>query len=404
MPKLHPASTGRAIMPMPAHDRRSRISAVAEILDREAVDAELPPVEAYGDEPESRPNGKGPVHESPGTPLLALLWFATLDKAAHQEQLVKRLLLVGSFFVVFGESNSGKTFWVLDLMLAVAAGVEWRRRPTRKGLVIYVAGEGAASVRARVAAYRRTHPEITGGLPFAIIPQAVDFLDAGSVAILIQTIRAAESEAGEKCVVVVVDTFARAMAGGDENSSKDVGVAVAAADRIRAEIGCAVGFVHHSGKDASKGARGSSALRAATDTEILIEGQTGTRTATASKQRDLEIGEPMPFELVPVTIGTDPDDGKDITSCVVKHLDDDARAAPTAIQVRGKAQRQFIAALRARAGSAPQRTWTLFDLRQLGKELGMSKSTARSAVDAIVTLPYMHPTAGGYRFTDGEPK
>lgn len=345
-----------------------------------------------------------PIPESQGVPLLALLWYATLNGATHQEQLVKRLLLAGSFFVVFGESNSGKTFWVLDLMLAVAAGLEWRGRPTRKGLVIYVAGEGAASVRARVAAYRRSHPEITGGLPFAIIPQAVDFLNPESVSTLIETIRAAESECGEKCAVVVVDTFARAMAGGDENSSKDVGVAVAAADRIRIEIGCAVGFVHHSGKDASKGARGSSALRAATDTEILIEGQNGTRTATASKQRDLEIGEPMPFELVPVTIGTDPDDGRDITSCIVKHLDHDDTAATVTVQLRGKAQRQLITALRARASSAPQRTWTLFDLRQLGKELGMSKSTARSAVDALATTPYLAPTIGGYRFTDGEPK
>lgn len=344
-----------------------------------------------------------PVTDS-AVPPLTLLWFATLNTATHQEQLVKRLLLAGSLFVVFGESNSGKTFWMLDLALAIAAGLPWRSRATRKGLVIYIAGEGAASVRARVTAYRLSHPEIGGGLPFAIIPQAVDFLNPEAVGSVIETIRAAESEVGEKCAVVIVDTFARAMAGGDENSAKDVGFAVAGADRIRAEIGCCVGFVHHAGKDATKGARGSSALRAATDTEILIEGQNGTRTATVTKQRDLETGEPMPFELVPVTIGTDPDDGQDITSCTVKHTDAEAQPAVTSVQVRGKAQRQLIAALRVRTQSDSQRVWTLYDLRHLGKELGMSKSTARSAVDAIVHTPYFHPTAGGYRFTDGEPQ
>lgn len=344
-----------------------------------------------------------PIAESP-VPLLTLVWYATLKGVTHQEQLVKRLLVAGSLFVVIGESNSGKTFWVLDLALATAAGLEWRGRQTRKGLVIYIAGEGAASVRARVAAYRVAHPEISGGLPFAIIPQSVDLLNPEAVGSLIETIRAAESECGEKCAVVIVDTFARAMAGGDENSAKDVGFAVASADRIREAIGCCVGIVHHTGKDASKGARGSSALRAAVDTEILIEGQHGPRTATVTKQRDLETGDPMPFELVPVTIGTDPDNGQDITSCTVKHTDAEAQPAQLPVQIRGKAQRQLIAALRARTQADAQKVWSLFDLRQLGKEIGMSKSTARSAVDAIVATPYMHSTSGGYRFTDGEPR
>jgi RecA-family ATPase len=96
-------------------------------------------------------------------------------------------------------------------------------------------------------------------------------------------------------VLVIIDTFARAIPGGNENDALDVGIAVAGADRIRAETGAAVGFVHHAGKDPTKGARSSSALRAATDTEIKIEGITGTRTATVTKQRDLESGRRCPL-------------------------------------------------------------------------------------------------------------
>jgi hypothetical protein len=345
-----------------------------------------------------------PERETQSTPQLALLWYAGLKGVTHQEQIVKRLLLAGSLFVVFGESNSGKTFWVLDLALAIASGNTWRGRMTRKGLVIYVAGEGASSVRVRVVAYRTANPDRCAGLPFAIIPQAVDFLNPESIAALIETIRAAETDCGEKAILVIIDTFARAIAGGDENSSQDVGVAVAGADRIRVEIGCCVGFVHHAGKDPSKGARGSSALRAATDTEILIEGQSGPRTATVTKQRDLECGEAMPFELDAVVIGTDPDDGQDITSCTVKHLDAEAQPPAAAVQLRGKAQRQFLAAMRVRTEADSGRIWSLFDLRAVGRELGMSKSTARDVVDAITATPYMQATVGGYRFTDGERK
>ena len=341
------------------------------------------------------------AREAGSVPALALLWFATLNGAIHQEQIVRGLLLAGSLFVVYGESNSGKTFWVLDLALAIAAGIPWRQRRVRQGLVIYVAGEGAASVRARVAAYRVSHPEVGGGIPFAIIPQAVDFLNPESVLSLLEAIRAAESECGEKAVLIIIDTFARAIPGGNENDAQDVGLAVANGDRVRLEIGCCVGFVHHSGKDPAKGARGSSALRAATDTEIYIEAQSGQRTATISKQRDLETGASMPFELMSVSIGSDPEDGQDITSCIVKHIDADEPPAPVSMELRGKAQRQFITAMRARTESDHTRIWTLGDLRQVGREIGLSKSTARSVVDALTGSPYMRTTAFGYRFTDG---
>ena len=334
-------------------------------------------------------------------PLLALLWFATLNEIAQQEHIVKGLLIAGSLVVIFGDSNSGKTFLALDLALAIAGGMSWRGRRTRKGLVIYVAGEGAASVRTRVAAYRAEHPEIAGGLPFAIVPQAVDFLNSESVWALIETIKAAESECGEKVVIVVIDTFARALAGGDENSAQDVGQAVAGADLIRSETGACVAFVHHAGKDPSKGARGSSALRAATDTEILIEALGDRRNATVTKQRDLSTGEVLPFELVPVQVGIDPDDRSAVTSCVVKHLDAEAAPDPKVRELRGKAQRQVVEALRARTQSDTGRIWGLNELRQVARETGLSKSTARSAIDVITASPYMQTTAFGYRFTDG---
>jgi hypothetical protein len=335
-------------------------------------------------------------------PLLGLLWFAALNETAHQTHLVKNLLLAETLFVVFGESNSGKTFWVLDLCLAVAAGRPWRGRPTRRGLVIYVAGEGASSVQDRVIAYRCAHPAATAGLPFAIIPEGVDFLNAGSVSRLIQTMRAAESEVGEPAVLLILDTFARSIPGGNENDSQDVGIAVAAGDRIRAEIGCSVGFVHHAGKDPSKGARGSSALRAAVDTEILIEGKNGPRTAAVTKQRDLAPASSMPFELVPTCIGNDADDGSEITSCVVKQLDGgDRPVTPVLQQLRGKSQRLLVTALRARTSADPGQTWTIADLRAVGRDLGMSKSTSRSVVQALAATTYLRPTIGGYRFTDG---
>jgi hypothetical protein len=114
-------------------------------------------------------------------------------------------------------------------------------------------------------------------------------------------VRDAEKKTGEKCVWLIVDTLSRAMAGGDENSPVDMGRIVAAADRFRAMTGAHFTYVHHTGKDAARGARGHSLLRAATDTEI----ETTAGSLTLTKQRGGELGFKIGFRLVDLVIGDD---------------------------------------------------------------------------------------------------
>ena len=57
-------------------------------------------------------------------------------------------------------------------------------------------------------------------------------------------------------------------------------------------------MVHHAGKDAGQGPRGSSALHGATDSEIeVIPGK-----ARVKKQRDMEFAPPIHFKIEPVII------------------------------------------------------------------------------------------------------
>jgi hypothetical protein len=102
------------------------------------------------------------------------------------------------------------------------------------------------------------------------------------------------------------------MRGGDENSAADMGALNDAVTALIEATGAAVLLIHHSGKDANKGARGSSALLGAVDTEIEVSG--GQLRAT--KQRDMAPGEPIGFKLQPVTVGED-EDGDPLQACVV---------------------------------------------------------------------------------------
>jgi len=111
---------------------------------------------------------------------------------------------------------------------------------------------------------------------------------------------------------------------------------IAAAKRIECEFNCTVIFVHHSGKDESKGSRGHSSLKAAADAEISVKRDGEIRTVTAEKVRDAEDGEVlMTFRLVSVDLGamadTDPDAEPDErrTSCVIEHAKVEAVQKPT---------------------------------------------------------------------------
>jgi hypothetical protein len=241
---------------------------------------------------------------------------------AEARDFVESLLTEGGASVVYGPSNCGKSFWILDLAVCVATGADFRDElEVDQGAVVYVALEGEFGVRNRIEALKQAG-RLPADAPLFLCDAPVSLLEPGHEARLAESLKLAATESGFPCRLVILDTLARAMAGGDENRGQDMTAAVAAIDAVRAATGAHVAVVHHCGKDEARGARGHSSLRAAVDTEIEIsraEGET-ISTVRVTKQRDMAVGDPMPFSLEPVTLGTDRR-GKPITSCIVRHED-----------------------------------------------------------------------------------
>jgi hypothetical protein len=155
-------------------------------------------------------------------------------------------------------------------------------------------------------------------MPFVVVPSHINFLDTkGNIDEFIEVLQEIAEQYGE-VKMVVIDTLSRAIAGGDENTSQDMSAVIYHADKIRAAIKTHVCFVHHSGKDKAKGARGHSSLRAAVDTEIEISRGEKEDFSTINfvKQRDIEMGEELYFKLNTVTLGEN-QYGEEVTSCVV---------------------------------------------------------------------------------------
>lgn len=234
---------------------------------------------------------------------------------SHGNPLIKGLLKRNTVNVLYGPSNSGKTFVAMDMAFAVATGQDWNGRKTSRGLVIYVAAEGGSGINERTKALDMVRKPATDPA-FDAIPCPIDLLRGSGpeshTGKLIALIRDAEREYGERCALVVIDTLSRALAGGEENSSVDMGTFIKHIDQIKFATGAAVLIIHHSGKDIARGARGWSGVLAAIDTEMELYENTFSNT----KQRDLPKIDDLAFQLETVRVGID-EDGDGIDSCVL---------------------------------------------------------------------------------------
>ena len=225
------------------------------------------------------------------------------DTYTPPDEIVEGVFTAGEGSVIYGDSNSGKTFLIIDMACALARGVEWMGKKTEPGLVVYLAAENPTSVLRRLQAYQKYHDvEVPN---FAIVKSPVDlFSGEADTDKVIQTIKTIEREYNRPARLIVGDTLARLSAGANENAGQDMGIVIRHFDRIRAETSAHFTLIHHCGKNAAAGSRGWSGVRAAVDTEIEITDSAQGRCCEITKQRDLPTkGERIGFKLEPVTLG-----------------------------------------------------------------------------------------------------
>lgn len=256
--------------------------------------------------------GDFPVYEKPVVAARSAVKVQRLSEYAGQQAkrpgyIVKGLLYRKSYVNLFGAPGEGKTFVALDLAYHIAAGAEWMGKKVRGGLVVYLPFEGKGGLVTRAQALRQRYGN--DDIPLYVADALYNFRQKDGRQAFGELIAGLP----EKPSLIVIDTFAHALMGGDENSAQDVGAFNNAVAALIESTGACVMIVHHTGKNKNAGARGSSALLGAIDTEILVDGG----AVTATKQRDVEAGEPIGFRLKTVVVGLD-EDNEEVTSCVVE--------------------------------------------------------------------------------------
>ena len=248
---------------------------------------------------------------------------------------LKNLLLASVFGIVYGPPGCGKSFLVTDMALTGAAApfLSEDQRPDWFGYrgkqfgTVYVVAEGHEDFEIRLHAWRQANgiPQ-DAFIPFAFLPTSIDMRssDADTKKLHAEIVgldRIMKARCGVGVDLVVIDTVARVLAGGNENASEVMSAFVRNCGKLQASTKVAAIGVHHGGKEGGRGPRGHEALHGAADLEIEVTGATeeSPNTFVIRKLKAGPGGATHRFRLKQVVVGVD-EDQENITSCVVSDI------------------------------------------------------------------------------------
>lgn len=203
------------------------------------------------------------------------------------EWLIPGLIPATGVGVMYGDTGTYKSFIALDIAATLAHGIagQWGAAPAVHD-VLFLAGEmPVGTARLRYPAWQAWHDQI--GVPnrLAILPR-VPYLHNKEAW---DGIKLDMDDLAMRPSLIVIDTLSRLMTGMDENATKEAVMTVSWLEDLARYYECFVLCVHHTGKDKTKGARGSSALIQNPDMALSLRKQDGGTSITVKKQKDVDV-------------------------------------------------------------------------------------------------------------------
>jgi hypothetical protein len=317
-----------------------------------------------------------------------------VEENREPEWLLHRVIEAKVVAVLAGPRASFKSFIALDWAMRVAMD----NHP-----VALLSGEGGGLGR-RVKAWMQTFGGAVNlrDLPILALERPLNLNRDEEMALLVQAIDAA----GIAPKMVVVDTLSKFSAGMDENSNQEVAAYLAQLSRfVRERYDATVLIVAHSGHGDSDRPRGASALMANPDAEYIVKRAAQPNThVEVTRQRFKDTGElsNLAYEAEVVDLGAADRYGERLTSLVMREAVAHGDKPVSAQLPQGKAQKTILLALRERQKRAEgELVWTMEEMRQVGRECGLSRQSVHDAVEKLMLSPFMVATVGGSRLAGG---
>jgi hypothetical protein len=270
-------------------------------------------------------NDEQPSEEA--QPKRRFTFFSAAQLKARQAPaaLIDGVIFENTLAEIAGGHASFKSFVALDMAACVASGIQWQGRDTRRAKVLYIAAEGAAGLKQRVAAWELRHGQ---EMEVLFLPESVQMHRPEQIEALVWELGQMEEKPG----LIVADTLARCFVGGDENSARDAGTFIDGLDALRKATGATILTLHHVGKNGDT--RGSTAFSGAFDTIIEAKRENTTVTLRCLKQKDAAEFEPLSLVRRVQELKETDEHERPLTSLIFEATDAPAIEIPKADQTR----------------------------------------------------------------------
>lgn len=201
--------------------------------------------------------------------------------------------------VAYGATGTAKSFFMIHVGLAVAAGLPWGDGEIERGTVVFLASEDRLGVEARAVAAAQRLGLAIDDLPFEIVT-APAIHNPSWVGDLLEVLQVFKVKHRLPVKLVILDTLGGAFGDRDQDNAGAMSGATQNLLEISRLGRCAVLATHHTGKDADRGHRGSQVLKDRSDAFIRLKRSTGGRfTASIEKARNAAMGSDVSFRLAP---------------------------------------------------------------------------------------------------------
>jgi hypothetical protein len=255
-------------------------------------------------------------------PALKLTYFDDCGAFALKQWILKGIIARGETSAWVAPPGAGKSALLTEISVHCAAQIDWRghRAKLLCGVVIFALERGDLFKRRLQVYHQRDGLQ---GLPIAVADAVIDLLNPNCVDTIVSTVHEAEQQFGCSVGFIGIDTYAKGIAanGGDEDKARDQNRAAANLRNVHARLDVHIALVGHTGKDESRGARGSNAHLGDVDVMVQISGDT-IKVAQVVKGNDQPERAIAEFKLEAFELGRD-EDGDPITTSIVstEHFD-----------------------------------------------------------------------------------
>jgi RecA-family ATPase len=184
---------------------------------------------------------------------MKLLTRTDLDRETGVTWLVEGWIPDKALGLIYAESESYKSFFVIDAICSLATGTDFLGQPTVPGAVVYIATEGHHGVKDRVRACEVAHDTKVPDQNVRFLLEAVARDDPDEVDRLRELLEA--EMAGAPLRLIVADTVSGSLQNGDQNSNTDMARLVRLVERLARHFGAAGLLVHHNTSDEPRGGK-----------------------------------------------------------------------------------------------------------------------------------------------------